>query len=154
MCRFSTSRPVFDVNHMFGKKRFNSTKMATSFRSSIGWQPPSLNLILLLILDSTVAFNIEFATSPPSMVRIAQIVKKLQKLFAIQDGGSRHIYFWWICVSWRYSAFHIRCAIFPQNLVRIGLIVKKRQQLSRFQDGGRRHIECYWIWIFNITVAF
>ena len=63
---------------MFGEKRFNSNEMATSFRNSIWWQPPSLNLILVLISDSTVAFHIEFATSPSSLVRIGQIVKKLQ----------------------------------------------------------------------------
>ena len=73
----------------FDEKRFNSrpNERATSFRNSIRWQPPSLNSILVLISDSTVAFNIEFATSPPSLVRIGQIVKESLKFFEIQDGG-------------------------------------------------------------------
>ena len=93
ICRFSTSRPVFDINDMFSDKRFNSNEMATSYRNSIWRHPPSLNLILVLISDSTVAFYIKFATSPPSLVRIGHIAKTLQKLFAIQDGGSRHLAF-------------------------------------------------------------
>ena len=79
---------------MFGEKRFNSNEMATSFRNSIWRQPPSLNLIRVLISDSTVASNIEVATSPPSLVRIGQIVKEVQKFFAIQDSGGRHLDFW------------------------------------------------------------
>ena len=126
---------------MFVETRFICTKMATSFRKSIGWQPPSLNVTIVLISDSTVAVNIELATSSPNLVRIGQVLKKLLKFFAIQDGGSRHLDFRWICVSWRFSAFGIRFATFSTNLVRTGLIVKKWQQLFRFQDGGRRHLQ-------------
>ena len=154
ICRFSTSRPVFDINNMFGEKRFDSTEMATSFRNAMWRQPPSLNSILVLISDSTVAFNIKFASSPPSSVRIGQIGKKLQKSFAIQDGGSRHLDIWWNSVYWLFSAFHFRCSTFPPSLVHIGRIEKKWQQLFGLQDGGRRHIELYCMCISNITVAF
>ena len=151
---------------MFGEKGFNSNEMATSFRNSIWRQPPSSNSIIVLISDSTVAFNNEFATSPPSLVRIGQIVKEMQKLFAIQDGGSRHRDFWRICVSWRHLKIWWLCnsnvtIVFlvivltsPPNLVGIGLIVKKWQQLFGIKDNGRRRIEFCWMYIFNKMVAF
>ena len=41
ICRFSSSRPAFYINNMFGEEWFNSNEMATSFRNSIWRQPPS-----------------------------------------------------------------------------------------------------------------
>ena len=103
--RFSTSRPGFDANNMFGEKRFNSNWMATSFRSSIWRQPPSLNLILVLISDSTVAFNIKFATSPPSLVRIGQTAAILTfGEFAFLDDTVRSI-------SYSQNSHQIWCAL-------------------------------------------
>ena len=83
LCRFSTSRPVFDINTMFGEKRFNSNAMVTSFRNSIWRHPPSSTSIIVLIVDSTDAFYIKFATSPLSLVKIGQTVEALQTFFRI-----------------------------------------------------------------------
>ena len=40
-------------------------------------------------LNSCIQHRI--CNTPPSLVRIGQIVKELQKFFAIQDGGSHHL---------------------------------------------------------------
>ena len=45
-----------------------------------------------------VAFYCKFSTFPPNLVRIGPMVKKWLPIFVIQDGGSLHLEFWWICI--------------------------------------------------------
>jgi len=51
-----------------------------------------LNFHHSALFDTTGVFDIEFATSPPNLVKIGRIVKKWQQfLKKIQDGGSRRL---------------------------------------------------------------
>ena len=118
--------------------------MVTAFRNSTWRQPPSWTVILVLNSDSTDAFYIEFATTPPSLVRIGQMVKKWQQFFEIHDGGSHHLEFWWMCVFDMTIVFYNEFARIVSNLVRIGPIVKKWQQ---FFLNSRRRQPSSWILI-------
>ena len=108
----------------FGENWSDSDELATVFRNQIWQQQPSWILIIGLISDSTNAFYIEFATSPPSLMWLGQIVKKLRTFFKIKDGGSRHLEFCQMCVFDMTVAFCNRFATFILNLVRIGTVLK------------------------------
>jgi len=62
---------------------------------------------------------------------IDQIVNKWQLFFEIQDGGSRHLEFYQICISDVINMFQIVVPMFSQILVTIGQIVMNWQQFSK-----------------------
>ena len=75
----------------FGENRSNSDELTTVFRNSRWRQPPYWIMIIVLSFDLADAFYIRFATFPPNLVRIGQIVKKWQQFFEIQDGDDSHL---------------------------------------------------------------
>ena len=75
----------------------------------------------------TFAFFVLFSIFTPNLVRIAPIVTKWQQILEIQDGGVRHLEFWYICTFIVTVAFYVRFSTFPYNLKMIGPIVKKWQ---------------------------
>ena len=56
------------------------------------------------ISNMTVALYIKFATFPPNLVRIGEVIKKWQQFFENQDGGSRHLIFWLLCYYRHYMS--------------------------------------------------
>ena len=131
---------ILNIPTIFSEHWSISKEMATHFRNS-GWRrPPSWNFEMC-IFDRTVAFYGRFTTFLPNLVRIGPIVYKWLPIFEIQDGGGRHLEFWYMCIFDMTFAFYGRFSTFLQTVVRIGQILKKWQHIFEIQVGGGSHLE-------------
>ena len=83
----------------FGEDWSNIEELTATVFLNWRWrQPSSWILVKVLLCDMTYAFYIAIAIFPLYLVRIDQIVKKWQRFFELQDGGSRHLDFWSLCI--------------------------------------------------------